>query len=103
MTKFGIDKIGNATGAALNVFTLKRAYENYEVAGGEDKQAEFDEMIRAAGAVIGPEVQLFMAFMEHAPVIAADAIYNVYKSEKTIRAINTALGACKCLYNSLKH
>ena len=45
----------------------------------EDAQEIFDEMMRATGRLMGPEVEAFMLFAEHGTALIADSIIYAQK------------------------
>ena len=73
--KRDVEKIGNAARLVLNIRGVMKAYQEYEAADEEHKQEAFDNTMREASGLLGPQAKAFVVGTE----LVANGIVRVWK------------------------
>ena len=79
MLKRGIESVGKAVNLYQNGRAVFDAHSEYMAAEDDRAQEAFDEMMRAAGRLLGPEVEAFVIFAEHGTELLAGGILYAQK------------------------
>ncbi len=88
--KHGIEGAGKVFGVAQFIqsgHAVLNAYQRTIDLEGEEADEAFDDMMRAAGRMLGPEVEAFMLFAEHGTKMIADGI--IYAQEALAKYIKS--------------